>query len=88
MFEEGLKDLKIFGRCWLGFIYGVTPHCTAAKANQNEALLWKIAVLVMKTPILVPKHFVPRPCCYFTFLHVGNIIEDGLIFHILRSHAS
>ncbi len=31
-------------------------HITVTKTNQNEALLWKIAVLGMKKPPLVPEH--------------------------------
>ncbi len=31
---------------------------TAAKADQNEALHWKIAVLGMESTLLVPEHFV------------------------------
>jgi hypothetical protein len=36
---------------------------TVTKANQNEALLWKIAILGMeKPPLLVPEHFFPCLC--------------------------
>ncbi len=41
---------------------------TVTKANQNKALLCKIAVPGMKKPLLLPKHFFPRPCWYFTFM--------------------
>jgi hypothetical protein len=48
------------------FVLFLKVHCK--KANQNEAFLWNIAVLGMEKPLMVPEHFVPHPCWYFTFL--------------------
>jgi hypothetical protein len=38
---------------------------TVTKANQNEALLWKIAVLGMKKPPVGPGTFFPSPILVF-----------------------
>ncbi len=58
---------------------GVQRKCrhkiTVTRATQNEALLWKVAVL-WKSPLLVPEHFDPCPYWYFTFLHAGNIFRS------------
>jgi hypothetical protein len=40
---------------------------------NNEAFLWKIAVLGMEKPPIGREHFVPRPCLYFTFLHAVTV---------------
>ncbi len=36
---------------------------TVTKANQKEALLWKIALLGMEEPPVDAGTFVRRPCC-------------------------
>jgi hypothetical protein len=47
---------------------------TVTRTTQNEALPWKITDLgIGEAHLLVPEHFVPRPCWYLTFLHAGNI---------------
>jgi hypothetical protein len=50
---------------------------TVTRATQNEALLWKVAVLGMKKKtLLVPVHFALRPFSYLTFAHAGNIFRS------------
>ncbi len=50
---------------------------TVTKADQNEALLMKIAVLGWKSPLLVPEHF---PLAYAGILQ-SSMSEDMLSLH-------
>ncbi len=60
---------------------------TVTKANQNEALLWKIAVLgTKKSPVGCRKIF---SLAQAGMLHssMPEMSEEGLMFYILCSHA-
>jgi hypothetical protein len=43
----------------------------------------KLQFCELKSPMLMPEHFVPHPCWYFTFLHAINVREEGLIYFVL-----
>ncbi len=50
---------------WLDLDFYLMGPYTVTKANQNEALLWKIAVREWNSPLLVPEHFFSRPMLVF-----------------------
>ncbi len=50
------------------------------QATQNEAILWKIAVLGREKPPVGAETFCPSPILAFydfTFLHVGNLFRPS-----------
>jgi hypothetical protein len=53
------------------------PHTPTVKHyTVAKAVLWKVAVLRMKSLLLMPEHFAPRPYWYFTFLHPKNVFRS------------
>jgi hypothetical protein len=47
-------------------------HCNKSYSNQNEALLWKIAVLGMKKPPVGAGTFCLLPMLVFYIFHAEN----------------
>jgi hypothetical protein len=53
---------------------------TVTKANQNDALLWKTAVLI--SLLLVLEYFVPRPNVGILHTSMPEMLEESLIFYL------
>jgi hypothetical protein len=56
------------------FLLTKIRHYTVTRATQNEALLWKIAVLRMKKPHVGDGTFFPCAYWYFTFFLAGKYL--------------
>jgi hypothetical protein len=63
-------------------------RCTVEKANQNDVIIWKIAVLGMKKPPVGAETILSLAHAGILHSSMPEMPEDGrLIFHILFSHA-
>jgi hypothetical protein len=52
-------------------------HALLQKVLKMKPSSGKLQFREWEKTLLVPEHFVPRPCWYFTFFHAENVFRHG-----------